>query len=209
LTLTPVPDTRAFIPASVVLQQLHDEAPTDHFTLGWLMGSLHKRSFGIIMLLLALVATVPGIAYIAGLLLMIPAFEMIVGRAAPIFPHGIAARPFPTRHLAAFVQRAVPTLRFLEKMIHPRWHAPPAATKRVVGIIVMILNITVVFSPIPFSSVVPALVIALIALAYLEEDGLVLLVGLWAAVVVLTIALVAGWETIVGAEWISRLLHAR
>jgi hypothetical protein len=29
------------------------------------------------------------------------------------------------------------------------------------------------------------------------------------AAVVLTIALVAGWETVVGAEWISRLLHAR
>ena len=27
-----------------MLQRLHDEAPTDHFTLGWLMGRLHKRS---------------------------------------------------------------------------------------------------------------------------------------------------------------------
>ena len=71
------------MPASIVLQRLHDEAPADHFTLGWLMGSLRKRSFGIIMLLLALVATVPGIAYIAGLLLMIPAFEMIAGRRGP------------------------------------------------------------------------------------------------------------------------------
>jgi hypothetical protein len=25
------------------LQRLHDEAPPDHFTLGWLMGSLQKR----------------------------------------------------------------------------------------------------------------------------------------------------------------------
>ena len=45
-------------PASIVLQRLHDEAPTDHFTLGWLMGSLHKRSFGVIMLLLGLTASV-------------------------------------------------------------------------------------------------------------------------------------------------------
>jgi hypothetical protein len=59
------------VPTSIVLQRLHDEAPADQFTLGWLMGKLRKRSFGIIMLLLALVATVPGISYIAGLLLMI------------------------------------------------------------------------------------------------------------------------------------------
>ena len=34
------PDAKAFIPASVLLKWLHDEAPTDHFTLGWLMGPL-------------------------------------------------------------------------------------------------------------------------------------------------------------------------
>ena len=194
------------MPTSIVLQRLHDEAPADHFTLGWLMGKLSKRSFGIIMLLLALVATVPGISYIAGLLLMIPAFEMIAGREAPSFPRGIAARPFPTRHLAALMQRAVPVLRFIERMIHPRWHTPPEATKRLVGIVVVLLTVTVVFSPIPLSSVVPALVIALISLAYLEEDGLLLLIGLSAAVVVLTIALAAVWEMVVGAEWIGRLL---
>jgi hypothetical protein len=36
----------AFVPASIVLQRLHDAAPPDHFTLGWPMGSLRKRSFG-------------------------------------------------------------------------------------------------------------------------------------------------------------------
>jgi hypothetical protein len=56
------------------------------------------------------------------------------------------------------------------------------------------------------TSIVPALVIALISLAYLEEDGLLLLIGLSAAVIVLAIALAAVWETVVGAEWISGLL---
>ena len=102
--------TGVLIPTSVVLQRLHDEAPRDHFTLGWLMGSLRRRSFGIIMLLLALVAMAPGVSIIAGLLLMIPAFQMIAGQPAPVFPRRIAARPLPTRHLAALVQRAVPVL---------------------------------------------------------------------------------------------------
>ena len=73
-------------PASDVLQRLHDEAPADHFTLGWLMGSLHKRSFGIIMLLLSVVAIAPGASIVAGVLLLIPAFQMIAGRPAPVFP---------------------------------------------------------------------------------------------------------------------------
>ena len=69
----------------MVLQRLHDEAPTDYFTIGWLMGSLRKRSFGIIMLSLALVTMAPGVAIVAGLLLMIPALQMIAGRPARSF----------------------------------------------------------------------------------------------------------------------------
>lgn len=188
-----------------MLQRLHDEAPTDHFTLDWLMGSLRKRSFGIIMLLLAVVAMAPGVAIVAGLLLMIPAFQMIAGWPAPVFPRRIATRPLPTRYLAALVQRAVPVLRYLEKMIRPRWPTPIEASKRLVGIIIVMLNTTVVFTPIPLSNVVPALVIALISLAYLEEDGLLLSIALLAAVVVLTVALVAVWQTVLSAIWISGL----
>lgn len=69
----------------------------------------------------------------------------------------------------------------------------------------MILNTTLVFTPIPLSNVVPALVIALISLAYLEEDGFLLSIALLAAIIVLGIELVAVWETVVGAKWIIGL----
>jgi hypothetical protein len=169
------------------------------------MGSLRKRSFGIIMLLLAVVAMAPGVSIVAGLLLMIPALQMIAGRPAPIFPRRIAARPLPTRHLAALVQRAVPVMRYIERIIHPRWRTPLEATKRLDGATILILSVTVVFTPIPLSNVVPAFVIALISLAYLEEDGLLLSIALLAAVIVMTAAGAAVWETIRGAKWISGL----
>ncbi len=50
------------------------------------------------MLLLALVATVPGVAYVAGLLLMIPAFEMIAGPGVP---------ELSTRHRRSSLSRLV------------------------------------------------------------------------------------------------------
>jgi hypothetical protein len=202
---TPPFDARAPIPTSVVLQRLHDEVPTDYFTLGWLMGSLRKRSFGIIMLLLAIVAIAPGASIVAGVLLMIPAYQMIAGHPAPIFPRRIATHPLPTRHYAALVQRAVPVLRYLEKVIHPRWPTPIEATKRLVGAVVMILSTSLVFIPLPLSNVVPALVIALISLAYLEEDGLLLSIALLAAVIVLVAELMAVWDTVLGAKWIIGL----
>ena len=69
----------------------------------------------------------------------------------------------------------------------------------------MILSAILVFIPIPLSNIVPALVIALISLAYLEEDGILLAIALLAAVMVVMIVLVVVWETVLGAEWIIGL----
>ena len=199
------PASTAPIPASVVLQRLHDQAPPDHFTLGWLMGGLRKHSFGVIILLLSVIAIAPGVSIAAGLLLLIPAVQMIAGQPSPVFPRRIADYALPTPHLAALVQRAVPVLKYLEKVIHPRWPTPHEATKRLVGTVVAILSASLVFIPIPLSNVVPALVIAMISLAYLEEDGLLLVIGVVAAVIVLTAEFAAIWETIRGAKWIIGL----
>ena len=201
----PSADTRVLVAASAVLQRLHDKAPTDHFTLGWLMHGLHRRSFGIIMLLIALVAIAPGLSIVAGLLLIIPAFQMITGKSAPAFPRSIAMRSLPTRQLAAVVQRSVPVLRYIEKVVHPRWRTPPEVTKRLVGVVVIMLSATLVFIPIPLSNVVPASVIALISLAYLEEDGVLLSIAVLAGVIVLAVATAVVWELVVDAKWIVGL----
>lgn len=111
----------------------------------------------------------------------------------------------PTRHLITLVQRAVPALRYLEKVIHPRWPTPLEVTKRLVGAVVLILSTVLVVIPIPLSNIIPALVIALISLAYLEEDGILLTIALLAAAVVLTIVLAAVWGTVLGAERIIGL----
>ena len=96
-------------------------------------------------------------------------------------------------------------LRYLEKVVYPRWPTPHEATKRLVGAVVVILSVILVFTPIPLSNVVPALVIAVISLAYVEEDGLLLSIGLLAAAIVLTVELVAVWQIVLGAKWIIGL----
>jgi hypothetical protein len=78
-------------------------------------------------------------------------------------------------------------------------------TKRLVGAVIVLLSATLVFIPIPLSNVIPALVIALVSLAYLEEDGLLLSIALLAAVIVLMVATAAVWETVAGAKWIVDL----
>src|SRR5262245_16783570 len=53
------PDAEEHTFSSQMLEDLLDQAPTDYFTLGWLMSALHQRSFGIIMLLLGVLAAIP------------------------------------------------------------------------------------------------------------------------------------------------------
>jgi len=194
------PDASTFIPASVILQELHDKAPAGHFTLGWLTSSLHKQSFGLIMLVLAVVAAAPGISLVGGLLLLIPAFQMIAGRPAPTFPRWIAARPLPTRRLDAVAQRAITVLRYVEKAVYPRGATPPEATKRVVGIAVVMLTARLLLTPIPLSNILPAFLIALISLAYLEEDGVMLWIGLLLGFLVVAIDLAVVWDIVHGAK---------
>jgi hypothetical protein len=197
-------DSNALIPASEVLLELLDNLPPDHFTLGWLSSHLHRRSFGVIVLVLALIAMVPGISYVAGLLLLVPAIEMAAGRSAPTFPRRIANWSFPTPRLAAAVRRAVPTLTYLERVIRPRWQIPVGATRRLVGLAILLLTAVLLLTPLPLIQVVPAIIIVLLSVAYLEDDGLLLSLGLLAALFLAGASAVAAvWGMIAGAKWIG------
>jgi hypothetical protein len=54
-------DATTPVAASIVLQRLHDQVPVDHFTLGWLLAGLSRHSFGILLLLLSVIAIAPGV----------------------------------------------------------------------------------------------------------------------------------------------------
>jgi hypothetical protein len=198
------PDTKDRTPSSRVLEDLLDQAPADYFTLGWLMSTLHQRSFGIVMLFLGLLATAPIGSTVPGLMLAAVAVQMIAGRCELVFPHFITARRLPTRYLFRLGERAIPILRYLEKAVHPRWPTTFEAAKRFVGVMVLLLTAVLLLTPVPLSNVAPAIVVALISLAYIEEDGLLLCSALLAAVVLIGIASAAVWGTIVSAVLIGR-----
>ena len=67
------------------------------------------------------------------------------------------------------------------------------------------LTAVLVVTPVPLGNLAPAMVISLISLAYVEEDGLLLSVGFLAAIILIGIASAAVWGTIVGAVLISAL----
>jgi hypothetical protein len=198
-----VKGTTNHIPTSCLLQETLATAPVNHLTLMWLLDGLRDRSFGMIMIFLGLIAMVPGVCILAGAVLAILGFQMTMAREAPILPRFIALHPLPAR-VTGLLAYSISIIVVLERFIRPRWQTPFVATKRFVGLVVMMLAATI-FVPIPLSNIVPGALTMVIAFAYLEEDGILLSVALSAAVASLIIIGAASWASIQGAVFLFRL----
>jgi hypothetical protein len=170
-------------------------------TVGWLTS--HRHSFGIVLLCLGLLATTLVGSTLPGLILAVMVAQMIVGRTQPVFPRFLMTRRLPSKQLLWIGNRAIHVLKYLEKLVHPRWPRTFEVAQRAVGVMVLLLTVVLLLTPVPLSNVVPAMVISLISLAYVEEDGLLLSVGFLAAIILIGLGSAAVWGTIIGAALIS------
>jgi hypothetical protein len=189
-----LPKGIARVPASVALQRLLDTAPEERFTLGWAIGALAGQSFGIELVILGVGAAIPGVSLFASLLIAISAFRMALGWRTPYFPRWILHRPFPTRGLKSALPPFIRVLRWLEKGIRPRGRPAGAAVERLAGIVITLLNARARSVWIPLASLGPGLMIALIALAYLEGDALWLMISMGLGLASLALDGIVTWE---------------
>jgi hypothetical protein len=103
------------------------------------------------------------------------------------FPHFIMTRRLPTKQLLRLGGRAIHVLKYLEKAVHPRWPMTFEVAKRAVGVMVLFLTVILLLTSVPLSNVAPAMVISLISLAYVEQDGLLLSAAFLAAIILIGI----------------------
>ena len=193
-----------YIATSEHLATILHKADAAQVSVNWLIEQLGERSFGLTLLMMALVALVPGASTIVGVLIAWPAIQMILGHHTPVLPGIFARRKIAADKLARAIRIVTPRIRWVERLIRPRWHPGFRATRRLTGIVILPLGLTLI-SPFPFSHVIPALVIMLLALAYLEQDGIVLLISLLAGLTSLAISGVALWGAVETAGWLDRL----
>lgn len=200
-----LPATRQRAPSSRVLQELLAQAPADFFTVAWLTSFLRERSFGIMLLFAGLLGTIPIGSTIPGLMLLALAMQLIAGWSEPMFPGFISHRPLPTQYLVSVGRRAVPALLFLERAVHPRWPRAFDLLKRSVGVLILLLSTTVLLTPVPLSNVAPAIIISLMSLAYVEEDGLLLTLSIAAAIGFIVLISAAVWGAVLGLIFLSHV----
>lgn len=144
-----------------------------------LLAAMQDRAFGALMLIFAMPNALPmppGTSAILGAPLVFLAAQLMFGRK-PWLPKFIAERSMLRKDFASMVGKVAPWLARAERLLKPRLVAvarPPA--EYAVGAVCLLMA-TILFLPIPFGNMLPALAICIFSLGLLERDGVWVIAG--------------------------------
>lgn len=160
------------------------EPESGSVTLGELRAAAGDRSFGALLVLLAIpnmvAGLIPGLSILLGLPLLLVSLQLLVGADRPWLPRRLARLEIPRADLRRIVGRVQPFLQRLERALKPRLEfllAPWA--ERLIGLACLVLSLFV-FLPIPFANLLPATGVLLFGFSLLERDGLMALAAMGA-----------------------------
>lgn len=186
---------------SVLIEELLLEMKDRKPAVGDLLVHLRGRAYGLLLLVVSILSLIPGLSFIGGVIIIIFAAQMMIGRLVPVLPPMIARRKVPMAPVSRYVGRILPALRFVERFVRPRF---PMATipplRAIAGIVLIGLGFTL-FIPFPFSQIAPALAAGIVSIGLLERDGIAFIAGLvlsFAALLLSGWTAMAAWKTFVG-----------
>jgi hypothetical protein len=160
------------------------EPESGSVTLDELRAAAGDRSFGALLVLLAIpnmvAGLIPGLSILLGLPLILVSLQLLVGAERPWLPRRLARLEIPRADLRRIVDRVQPLLQRLERALKPRLEflmAPWA--ERLIGVACLVLSLFV-FLPIPLANLLPATGVLLFGFSLLERDGLMALAAMGA-----------------------------
>ncbi|HEV7353430.1 MAG TPA: exopolysaccharide biosynthesis protein [Brevundimonas sp.] len=181
---------------------LADRAGPDGLTIGEIVDRLDERSFGVLILILAVPCLVPalyGVPQIVGIPILLLAGQMLVGREEPWLPRAILARRVSKAWLDRMADFAVKRMGWFERLSRPRLKVfAEGWAERAAAAFMILATLTIVL---PMTNTVPSVALTLMAVGLIQRDGLFVAGGAAVAVgwagAILTVAL-AFW---LGAGW--------
>ena len=147
----------------------------DGLTVGQLVERVGHRGFGLPPLVLSLPSALPvpaaGYSVPFGLLLLVLALQMLIGKKRPVFPARMERIRISGNMASKLLNGAAWIFKRLEWIVRPRmrWVGRRAGLT-LMGVLVMIMAILMMI-PIPMTNTFPAFVIFLIGVGLTEEDG--------------------------------------
>lgn len=184
--------------ASEVLHRLTLGPPDDKVSFGQMLDALGERGFGLLLMLFAIpnllpFPGVPGVSFVTGMAILFISMQLMIAKDEPVFPRWISDKSFSRAQLSKFIVKTNPLLRWLEKPIRPRLSPVVVGFgERLIGVVGVIHALTLAL-PIPMGNLPQAVALILLALALMELDGLMAILGyiasiaavVWLALVVL------------------------
>lgn len=146
-----------------------------------LSAQLGDRGFGLMLLLFALPNTIPlpipGISTLTSLPLIFFAAQLCLGKERIWIPRWLADRQIPMSSLRLFIQKSLPWLRRLEKFVKPRLDKITTRSfERFAGGLMLVLALLIAL-PIPLGNLPLGIAMAVLSLAIIERDGVVMITG--------------------------------
>jgi hypothetical protein len=171
---------------SGILDRLAEPA-AGSVTLAEVLTAIGERSFGALLVMLAMpnmvAGLIPGLSILLGLPLLLVSMQLLIGADRPWLPRRLARVEITRQDLRRVAGRVGPWLRPRLEFLTAPW------AERLIGLACLGLSL-LVFLPIPFANLVPALGILLFGFSMLERDGAMALVAF--GIVGLSAALFSG-----------------
>ena len=167
---------------SELLDRLAHEDDSERIAFGDLLEAVGERAFGALILVFSILAVmvgvIPGISTLLGLPLLLLSIQLAIGSPRPWLPRSVSARSLERSTFARVVTTIRPRLRQFEKLLKPRLLVLTSAwAERGIGLCCLIAAI-LVFLPIPFGNLLPAVALCAFGVALMERDGVLVLLGL-------------------------------
>lgn len=152
-------------------------------SLGELMVQLEGRVYTFLLVILSLPfcqpVALPGLSTPFGIVIALLGLRFTF-RKNPWLPARLLALRIPKKVFPVILQASAKLLTLLEKLLHPRltWIFDWKGTQVLAGLTIFSCGLLLLLPlPIPFSNMLPALTIVLVASAFSERDGAILALG--------------------------------
>lgn len=190
-----------------LLRRLADDGGDAGLTLHEIRDRLDERAYGLLILLLSIPCLVPGlygVPQVAGLIVILLAGQMLVGREEPWLPRWFLNLRCKGSWLKAMADFAETKLGWIDRLSRPRLRRfADGPGEKLAAVFMILATITIVM---PLTNTIPSIALALLSVGLIQRDGLFVLAGCAVTTVWLTILGALGTGLLMGAEWATRWL---
>lgn len=157
-------------------------ADRSHVSIGEMMDSVGRRTFGPVVLLVGLILVtplsgVPGMPTLMGMLTLLTLGQVLVGRTHFWLPGWLVQRQVPRQKLVKGLAMLRPAARWIDRLIRPRLTLlVKGPGLYVMALACMVISVVMPATEIvPFSSSIAGLALMTFGLAMISKDGLLAL----------------------------------